>query len=175
MKIAFIGKICSGKSTLSNFLRDIYGFEIHSFGGAVKKYCAEIFGIQEKKRSLIQDFAQKVKEIDQDVWVKYVIRNIHSSTSNHFVIDDLRFPNEQKYLLEEGFIFIKLNISPQLQELRIRSTYPDNYQDHLNRLDNISESYTDSLHFDYQISVDQYTPHQIILLLTNIIDQNISK
>ena len=39
MKIAFIGKICSGKSTFANHLKNNHDFEILSFGEPVKRHC----------------------------------------------------------------------------------------------------------------------------------------
>ena len=55
------------------------------------------------------------------------------------IIDDLRYQNEYDACLKHGFTFIKLKISPELQQRRIIQLYPNNYQDHFNNLNHISE------------------------------------
>lgn len=50
MRIAFIGKICSGKSYAAKYLQDNHNFEILSFGEPVKKYATEIFNLKFKDR-----------------------------------------------------------------------------------------------------------------------------
>tara|TARA_B100001093_G_scaffold517557_1_gene599434 strand:- start:1525 stop:2052 length:528 start_codon:yes stop_codon:yes gene_type:complete len=153
MKIAFIGKICSGKSTFANHLKNNHDFEILSFGEPVKRHCKDIFGLENKNREIIQDFAQKVKEIDFDVWVKYLTRKLDSLEKKNIVIDDLRFPNEYTVLKDRGFFFIKLEISKPLQIQRIKNLYKDSYKTHIDRLENISESYVDTLEADYTIDI----------------------
>lgn len=167
MKFAIIGKMGSGKSTCANYLKDIHNFEIHSFGGPVKKYALEIFNEKNKNRKLIQDFAQKIKEIDNDVWVKYLLDK--ADLTKNIIVDDLRFPNEYKALKDNGFKIIKLTISEELQEKRLIETYPENYRIHLERRNDISESYTDSLPFDYEIIVDNKSRDELFGILYNIV------
>ena len=52
MKIAITGKICSGKSTLANKLKNILKLEKYSFADNVKKYAKEIFEMEYKDRKL---------------------------------------------------------------------------------------------------------------------------
>ena len=167
MKIAIIGKMGSGKSTCAKYLEDKYNFKIHSFGGPVKKYAKEIFNQKDKNRELIQTFAQKIKEIDNDVWVKYLINNINHA--DNIVVDDLRFPNEHSVLKKEGFTIIKLTISEKFQEKRIKQTYPDNYLSHLNRRYDVSESFTDSLNADYHFNISESSENNYEEFLDNII------
>ena len=162
MKIAFIGKLSSGKSYAAKYLKDKHNCEILSFGGPVKKYASEIFNLSHKDRQIIQDFAQSLKQINKDVWVDYLIRNLENIKSQHIVIDDLRFHNEQDALKKKGFIFIKLSIDPKLQEERIEKTYGENKNIHLNRRNDISEIYTDELEFDYEIKIDKSNEHTLI-------------
>ena len=145
-KIAFAGKICSGKSTTARYFKEKYNGKIYSFGSAVKTYCSEIFDMQYKNRELIQEFAQKVKEIDMDVWVKYTVRQMEKDFREHsnipmIIVDDLRFPNEAKILKENNFFIIELNIDESFQEERIKHTYPETFSEHLARRDDISETY----------------------------------
>ena len=87
------------------------------------------------------------------------------------IIDDLRFPNEYSALKKKGFIIVKLLISKEFQEERIKITYPQNYTTHLNRLNDISESFTDSLLEDYSFTVTEKSEDS----LENFIDQLITK
>ena len=167
MKIALLGKMGSGKSTCAKYLKEKYNFEIHSFGSPVKKFAKEIFNDNTKNRSLIQDFAQKVKEIDPNVWVNYLINN--ANFSKNIVVDDLRFPNEFEVLKANGFLIIKLDISKEFQELRLKTTYPDNFQTHLNRRNDISESFTDILENDYIYKVDSDNIENLYSFLDSII------
>ena len=148
-----IGPGGRGKSTFANHLKNNHDFEILSFGEPVKRHCKDIFGLENKNREIIQDFAQKVKEIDFDVWVKYLTRKLDSLEKKNIVIDDLRFPNEYTVLKDRGFFFIKLEISKPLQIQRIKNLYKDSYKTHIDRLENISESYVDTLEADYTIDI----------------------
>uniref|UniRef100_A0A6C0JEY2 Uncharacterized protein n=1 Tax=viral metagenome TaxID=1070528 RepID=A0A6C0JEY2_9ZZZZ len=170
MKIAIIGKLCSGKSTCAKYLIDKYDYTCLSFGEPVKRYAKEIFGLETKNRVIIQDFAQKIKEIDNDVWIKYLIRKLDNLQTDKIVIDDLRFPNEYNALKNKGFIFIKLIISEEKQKERIINTYPDSFNTHIERTKNISESYTNVLKSDYVIDVTNIDKNMIFDFLENVIN-----
>lgn len=154
MRIAITGKIASGKSFVSQYLCDTYNFKIFNFAQPIKKICKKVFDMKYKNRQLLQEFSEKCKEIDKDVWVNYLERAITKETGN-IVIDDLRFPNECQMLKKRGFIIIKLRLSPELQLQHIKETYPDTYTEHLEGLDHISESMYDYLPHDYEIDVDE--------------------
>ena len=136
MKIAISGKICSGKSTLTDKLIEIYPNLVKkSFAGKIKEMAIELFGMKEKDRKLLQDIGTNMRLIDEDVWVKYIV-----NTSNDYVIiDDLRFENEARLLKENNWILIRLNISQELQKERIMKTYPHTYNEHLDNLNHESE------------------------------------
>ena len=155
MIIAIAGKMCSGKSTVANYLKERYNFKICSFGEPVKRYAALIFGDNTKNRPIIQDFAQKIKELDEDVWVNYLLRNIdqndnqdgnqNDNQDDNIVIDDLRFPNEYDALHKRGVAIIKIDIDRAFQIHRLKETYPNNYDCHISRIDNISETHIDNI------------------------------
>ena len=172
MKIAFTGPICSGKSTLSLYLKENYNFKILNFAGKVKYYCKELFNMNHKDRALLQDFANKCREIDPNVWVNLVRKDILKNTTTHMVIDDLRYPNEYSMLKNAGFIIIRLDISESFQKERIVSTYPLTFDEHLTRLSNISESHYDNFQCDYIFKIKKKTQkdikNNIKVLLRNI-------
>ena len=150
MKIAITGKICSGKSTLANKLKDKLKLEKHSFADKVKKYATEIFEMEYKDRKLIQDFAEKMKELDNNIWIKQLDKEIKDKT--HIVIDDLRFENEYKYLKKNNYYIIKLVIDKNQQIKRIGDLYKDKAHEHLKRLEHISECNIDKLNADLTIN-----------------------
>ena len=159
MRIGICGKIASGKTTLANELVKKYGYTRFSFGTAVKQFAVEICGMdpEKKDRELLQKIGHEGRRIlFQDVWVETVIRK--SKQVELAIVDDIRYINEMEALKNDGWILIKLNISQELQEKRIRETYPDNFQQHLDNRNHVSETEMDTIDaskFDFIISVDE--------------------
>jgi len=172
MKIAFIGKICSGKSYAAKYLQANHDFEILSFGDPVKRYATEIFNLKFKDREIIQDFGQILKNIDTDVWVNHLIRKFNTlDKSKNIVIDDLRFKNEQKALQKLGFIFVYLHIEDKFQLERIKNTYKINVSKHIERRFNSSECEMTWLDRDYYININSVTENKLISLIEEIINK----
>lgn len=137
MKIAIIGKMCSGKTTISQKIQEYDNtYKRVGFGDKVKYYAKELFNMEGKDRSLLIKFANKMRDIDQDVWVREAMKHIDGE---NYIIDDVRYQNELDHLMKNNWIIIKLNISEKLQKERIIQTYPENYKDHLKNRDHISE------------------------------------
>ena len=140
MKIAITGKMCSGKTTLSNYLCQLEPrFQIFSFGKKVKEVAITLFNMNPsvKDRSLLTSVGQKMREIDPDVWVNYIMKQTEGL--NYCLIDDLRYQNEYEELVKNNWKIIQLQVSDELQEQRIKNMYPHNYQDHLNNRNHESE------------------------------------
>lgn len=138
MKIAITGKMCSGKSSLAQIITETDSrFVIYSFGQKVKDVAKDIFNMKEKDRTLLTSIGTKMREIDYDVWVNYVINQTKDKT--HCIIDDLRYQNEYEALHKNGYKIIQLIVDPKVQEERIKKVYPNNFQDHLNNREHISE------------------------------------
>ena len=75
MKIAICGKMCSGKTTLANYImRTFPGYQKYSFAEKVKELCVELFDMKKKDRPLLIDFANKMREIDPNVWINQVLK-----------------------------------------------------------------------------------------------------
>ena len=150
MKIAIVGKMCSGKSTLANKIKILDPrYNIYSFGDGVKQIAHEYFNMKIKDRSLLINIAIKMKEIDEDIWIKYLIKKINS---DYCIIDDVRHQNEIDYLIKHNWKIIHLNIDKKTQEYRLKKMYPKNYRDHLNNINDISEK-CDSLKYSNNTSV----------------------
>ena len=138
MKIAITGKMCSGKSSIANLLVEKDNrYQIYSFGHKVKDVAKDLFNMKEKDRTLLTSIGTKMREINPDVWVNYVIQQTEGET--HCIVDDLRYQNEYEALSKAGFKIIQLTLDSQTQEKRIKKVYPNNYQDHLNNRNHISE------------------------------------
>jgi len=113
--VAFTGKMGSGKSTAAKTLEE-FGFERFSFATKLKELAEDLFEMKEKDRKLLQDFGSALREIDQDVWVKYLMRKIglcvfrciEDKQPARIVIDDLRYLNEAHILKQNGFILVRL-------------------------------------------------------------------
>ena len=82
LRIAFSGKMQVGKTTSATYLVRKYGFVKLAFADKLKEIARDLFPEQfesgEKPRKLLQDLGIKMREIDADVWVKYVLRIIKS-------------------------------------------------------------------------------------------------
>ena len=89
-----------------------------------------------KDRTLLITIADKMREIDEDVWAKYIIQR----TKDHekCIIDDLRFQNELNYL--EEWKIICLTTSEEERIKRLKKLYPNNFKDHIKNMKHISEN-----------------------------------
>ena len=152
MKIAICGPICSGKTFLTNYLKKKYNLKRNFFGDKVKDVARELFNMEYKDRKLIQTVADKMKEINQDVWVNYIIKQ--TIDKDNIIIEDLRFLNEAKFLQDNGFIIIKLTVEENIQWLRLKQTYPTTWQEHLNNFNHNSERNFNLIKANFTIESD---------------------
>ena len=140
MKIAICGKMCSGKTTLANDIRRMDNrYTIDSFGAKVKDIACDLFAMdkKDKDRTLLTEIGTKMREIDPDVWIKYVLKHLRG---DHCLIDDLRYQNEYEALVKDGWTIIQLHVPNDVQEERIRKKYPHTCEDHLANLSHESEA-----------------------------------
>ena len=100
------GKQQSGKSTAADFLSKHFGFTKVSFASKLKEIAKELFPEYLSqpwfKRSTLIKIGQYMRDIDENVWVNQVIKEIRELNGwegqTLFVIDDWRFPNEYEVL-----------------------------------------------------------------------------
>ena len=139
MKFAIHGPMCSGKTTISDIIKEYDSeYKTYSFGGKVKDIARDLFKMEGKDRSLLIGVASKMREIDPDVWAKYVIYQIKEEQRDKCIIDDLRFQNEANYLSD--WKFISLTTPKDVRIERIKKLYPDNYSDHIKNMAHVSET-----------------------------------
>ena len=149
--IAICGKMASGKTTLAHTLRDEANFEVMSLAGAVKRLGRDLFGMVEKDRPLLQQIGMKMREIRPTVWIDYLVSQADSvNESQYFVaVDDVRFVNEAKRFKDEGWILVKMDIGEELQIERLKKTYPENWEMHVDNRTDESELEVDEIPLDW--------------------------
>ena len=157
MKIAIYGPMCSGKSTIASIIKENNSdYEIFSFGQKIKDLAKELFNMKHKDRSLLITIADKMRDIDPDVWAKFIIKQTESK--QYCIIDDLRFQNELNYL--NDWKIIALTTPKEVRIDRIKQLYPNDYQDHIKNMNHLSETDTlnlpeNTIYIDTSIPFDE--------------------
>ena len=157
-----MGKICSGKSYVANYLVNNYNFTKYSFAAPLKKIAIEYYNMKNKDRELLQDLSYKMKEIDENVFVNYLLKEI--DLTKNIVIDDLRFTNELRALKELNFTIIKLEIDKEEQLNRYNNIYNNEYIERLNHFSENQIEYNKE-NIDYNIKSDKNLIKNIIKLI----------
>lgn len=162
MKIALVGEMCAGKTTMSNHIikwyKSKYDLTLNktSFAEKIYELAYQLFGMKEKDRKLLQDIGTKFREIDNNVWINYTVNKY----DNNVIIDDGRYPNEIERLSKEGFIIIKINISKELQKDRIKKLYVNTWEQHIKNMSHSSEtsiSKINNKYFDLEVNAGDET------------------
>ena len=84
--------MCSGKSTIREIIMNEFPeYKHYAFGDKIKEIARDIFDMDDKTkdRKLLTKIGTKMREIDEDVWVNYVLKQLKSDDS--VIIDDLRY------------------------------------------------------------------------------------
>ena len=156
MKIAIHGKMCYGKTTLANIIKQLdNSYEILSFGQKVKDIAKDLFNMQHKDRTLLTSIGTKMREIDSDVWANYTIEK--AKDYDKVIIDDLRYQNEHDLCMKNGYKIIVLTLPKDIQIERLKTCYPDNYMDHIDNSEHESENgiiCSDCLIIDMSLNLD---------------------
>lgn len=131
MNISIIGGISSGKDVVAEKLLG-YGYYRYAFADEVKevakKYFSHLYNEKHKPRWLLQAIGTKFREIDPDVWVNAMFKNMDNQSrvlegyglaSENIVITDCRMPNEYKALKERGFTFVRINVDEDIRKRRM--------------------------------------------------------
>ena len=161
VRIAFGGRMGAGKSTLAREISQFYAargvnFKTDSFAEGVREVARDLFGMTRKDRGLLISIGNKMREIDPDVWAKRVVRGFDGGNEGgggmeggdgevgggekYCLVDDLRYPNEARYLREAGFILVYLDVDRETQLERLQKTYPSTWKDHVEYLDHFTEN-----------------------------------
>ena len=140
MKIAITGKMGSGKSWVANILVEKYGFYKTSFAKKVKILVSELFNVHNKDRGILIRFASSMRDIDHEIWIRHMFKDIEDQENKNVVIDDLRLRNEYITLKKKGWFFIKIDIDEKDRVQRIKDTYGNDTESHLKYKHSITEN-----------------------------------
>ena len=153
MKIGICGPMCSGKTTIANYIvsKD-NSFYITSFAKKLKEIAVELFNMKQKDRELLITIGKKMREIDENVFVNSAIKDCQDY--ENVIIDDIRYENELNKLKEYGWITIKLIISEELQLKRLKKTYPESWETHYKYIKDNSEKTYQLKNDDFDIVVE---------------------
>lgn len=177
MKIAFVGKMGSGKSSCGLYMKfKNRRFFITNFAKKLKEICKEMYGMVEKDRNLLQTVGDAMRSVDKDVFANYVVKEC--KYKRYCVVDDARFPNELDLIKKDGWILVKLEISEETQRKRLEKKYGvEKAAEHLKNIGHHSESYIDdydSQIFDYVIDANQsteYVQNELDKIIKNVEEQ----
>lgn len=107
-RIIINGRALTGKDTIADYLVERYGYTKISFAEGIYKVAFDIFNMGQKDRWLLQQIGKKMREIEPNVWIDYVMKKINSQDDSKWVISDLRRTNEYIIAINNGFIPIKV-------------------------------------------------------------------
>jgi hypothetical protein len=132
-RIAFYGPMCSGKTWCADYLVKYNYYKKLAFASKLKAIAYELFGIDSKNdegRRVLQELGTKLREIDRDVWIKYLLADVAmhelaGKTPRRIVLDDLRYTNEAKALKQNGFTLIRVDCPDEVRAERIARLYPN--------------------------------------------------
>lgn len=119
MRFMLIGRAGSGKDTVADYLVERHGFVKLSFAAKLKAIAEEMFPIswQASRRRLLQDLGMKFREIEENCWVDYLLRQVHRYQK--VVITDCRYDNEYEICLISNFIPAKIDCADKVRAERL--------------------------------------------------------
>ncbi|MCK9600707.1 MAG: hypothetical protein M0R06_16820 [Sphaerochaeta sp.] len=152
-RLAVSGKMRSGKDTLSEYLVKRYGFARFAFADRLKDVAVELFGMSasRKDRHLLVGLGRKMCEVDQLVWVNYVLGKIPLRAD--VVISDVRFRYEYDVLKAFGFSMVRVTVDRDTQVKRVMKC---GSAVDISLLDDRSETDLDTAQFDYFVDGISY-------------------
>lgn len=126
---AISGKIGSGKTSIANGLIALFSFQRRGFADAIKEAVAtalacpveDVYTQKQTFRSSLQALGQAARAYwGEDYWVRKTLEFIEEYEDEietphygvHFVLDDLRFPNEATALRDFGFKLVRIDDDP---------------------------------------------------------------
>ncbi|PFW43760.1 hypothetical protein [Priestia megaterium] len=157
MKIAFVGKMRSGKDTAGNYILSksqwtkqlAFGDEIKEL---IKIYFPHLLEGGKKPRKLMQEVGQLFRKYDSDIWVKRLNRtymNYKYQGYTDFIITDVRQQNEVDFLKSQGFVIVLVETAEELRLERIKAS-GDSFS--MEDLNHETELAVDTLPYDYLIT-----------------------
>lgn len=121
MIYGFCGNMGAGKDTFADHLVDIELVDRKvSFAKKVKEVANDLFFDDinfENQRKYFQAVGEQMRNIDKDVWIKYIFNSI--KYYENVCISDVRHINEAEHILNQGGMIFYLKVSDDLRRQRI--------------------------------------------------------
>lgn len=158
-QICLIGGAGAGKSTVAKFLAEEFGYYRIGFAGIAENphkgsprdIVTRIWGDKAvNDREKLIGLAQAGRRLDEDVWLKALLREF-AWTEGPIVVDDCRFPNEFWGLKGIGFVTVRV-VAPyttRIARLKANGKWLDEEY-----MDSPIEHYLDNETADYRIDGD---------------------
>lgn len=128
MKIAFIGRLRSGKDEAAYYICNKHRALRFAFADALKIYFSKLFpylASGQKPRAYLQQFGEKMREIDENVWINALaedLAHMEKYGAERFAITDIRHENELEWARENGFTIIKVEAAEAIRIKRARAS-----------------------------------------------------
>ena len=161
--IGISGKMCAGKSLAATILAEELRWPIRSLAGELKRQVCHalveadldgpteddlIYSFKDNLRGLYQNWGDIFRVINgNDWWVKLLLH----ANNPPFIVDDVRLPEELKVLRRNGFLLIRIEVTPETQMERVTSLYPSTT---LEQLHHQSETALDNYYGQFDIGIN---------------------
>ena len=128
--VYFVGKAGSGKSYCAKYLSLTYGYIPVKFANPVYYIAEHLLGMRGKDRKLLQTIGTTVgrEGVEERIWVKRFCEDMFMAQKTAEilnielpprVVDDCRYPNEQRALKRMGWVGIYLDCPDDLRSIRL--------------------------------------------------------
>jgi len=164
MRLAISGKMTSGKTTMAAKLMAIHpNFVKVSFADPIYDIAREYFNMQEKDRDLLIHIGESFRARDANVWINAFLRKVDQleAQGKWVLVDDLRLLSEHSALRKHGFKLVRLNVSSNEQERRLKNKYPETFQEHLTKIGHVTECALDEVD-DWDLYATEDAPLHIV-------------
>ena len=117
-RIALCGKMGTGKSHVAGLPVPL-GYRRLHFASPLKRAAAELD--PEPSRELLQALSEVTRRVEPRPLVEQMRRAVEAAGEDSLVVDDLRFPDELKMLLDAGFAVVRIDAPLEVRLARLRA------------------------------------------------------
>lgn len=131
LKIAVTGEMRSGKNLVSKMIIDLNDnrkIEEIRFAEGIENviwsYFPEAIGEGRKPRKHYQIIGQSFRKLNPNIWIEWLENEYHVNVligRVNMIVTDLRQPNEEKWLRDNGFTIIKVETDKEIRIERIKA------------------------------------------------------
>lgn len=131
-------------------------------------------GMRRKDRAFLQKVGAALRSVDEDIFIKAAVQKVLDEAEEMkdersvVVVDGIRFENEVLQLNAAGVETIYLDIPHDVRIERLKQTYPENWQEHVDRLTDPAEQVYSIKHLFKREADGRMTPEQILELAKSI-------